>query len=166
MALEIERKYLVRELDGARLAEAAAEQREIEQIYLSSSDQGSARVRRSSWPDGRVEYTHTTKRRLSSRSREEMERVVDAGEYARLVRDRDPSRTTIRKRRYAVPLAAGLVCEIDVFAGELAGLVLAEVELPAEDARFQLPRWLEIEREVTDDPAYANAALARRAAPG
>ena len=48
-----------------------------------------------------------------------------------------------------------------MFGGELDGLVLAEVELPGEDAPFRLPEWLVIAREVTDDPAYTNAALAR-----
>jgi adenylate cyclase len=60
-----------------------------------------------------------------------------------------------------VPIDNGLICEIDVFGGDLAGLVLAEVELPNEEAAFRLPEWLTIEREVTDDSAYTNSALAR-----
>ena len=74
--------------------------------------------------------------------------------------ERDPTRQTIRKRRFKVPIEGGLVCEIDVFAGHLAGLVLAEVELPDENTPIRLPDWLTVEREVTDDPSFTNAALA------
>ncbi len=161
MALEIERKFLVGDLDAAALAAAAVDEFEIEQTYLTAELGESLRVRRSVRPDGSEERVETRKRRVSSRTREEFERLLEADEYRLLVERRDPERRTIRKRRFKVPLAGGLVCEIDVFAGPLAGLVLAEVELPSEDAPFELPGWLAIAREVTDDPAYTNAALAQ-----
>jgi adenylate cyclase len=164
MALEIERKFLVSELDTAALAAAASDELEIEQTYLTADPGESLRVRRSVRRDGSEERVETRKRRVSSRTREEVERPLGEAEYRSLLERRDPERRTIHKRRYEVPIAAGLVCEVDVFAGALAGLVLAEVELPAEDAPFSLPGWLAIAREVTDDPAYTNAALARLAA--
>ncbi|MBN2885751.1 MAG: CYTH domain-containing protein [Chromatiaceae bacterium] len=49
--------------------------------------------------------------------------------------------------------------ELDVFAGENAGLVLAELELTHEDEPFERPDWLG--EEVTQDGRYYNAALAR-----
>jgi adenylate cyclase len=162
MAYEIERKFLVGDLDAAALAAAAADAFEIEQTYLTAEPGESLRVRRSVSQAGAEERTETRKRRVSSRTREEFERALDSEEYRALLERRDPERRTIRKRRFKVPLAGGLVCEVDVFAGDLAGLVLAEVELPGEDAEFELPVWLAIAREVTDDPAYTNAALARR----
>jgi CYTH domain-containing protein len=57
----------------------------------------------------------------------------------------------------------GLVWEVDVFAGHLAGLVLAEVELDAADQAFTQPDWTG--PEVTGDPRYRNNALALAAAP-
>jgi adenylate cyclase len=48
--------------------------------------------------------------------------------------------------------------EVDVFEGENAGLVLAEIELDREDAPFARPDWLG--DEVTSDPRYSNAHLA------
>ena len=54
----------------------------------------------------------------------------------------------------------GHTWEIDVFAGENAGLVVAEIELEREDEPFERPSWLGA--EVTDDGRYANAALAER----
>jgi adenylate cyclase len=165
MAFEIERKFLVREVDAAKLAAAAADELEIEQTYLTGSPDESLRVRRSVARDGGEQRTETRKRRISARTREEVERALDPDEYRRLVAQRDPARRTIRKRRFKVPIEGGLVCEVDVFGGALEGLILAEVELPEEGAAFRLPPWLAIAREVTDDPAYANSALARRDAP-
>ena len=53
------------------------------------------------------------------------------------------------------------VWEIDVFLDR--ELVLAEVELRSSDEVAPLPPWLApfVEREVTDDPAYLNAVMAR-----
>lgn len=55
----------------------------------------------------------------------------------------------------------GLVWEVDVFAGPLAGLVMAEVELDAADQHVALPSW--VGAEVTRDKRFQNAALSRAA---
>ena len=65
----------------------------------------------------------------------------------------------VEKTRYRVP-CEGFVFEVDVFHGENAGLVVAELELSAPDQPFPRPPWLG--EEVTGDPRYLNAALARR----
>jgi CYTH domain-containing protein len=44
------------------------------------------------------------------------------------------------------------VSGIDVYKGILSGIILAEVELPSETARLELPHW--IGREVTGEAAY------------
>ncbi len=55
--------------------------------------------------------------------------------------------------------------EVDVYHGELAGLVTAECEFasPEESRRFVPPDWFG--REVTNDPAYKNQSLAVRGRP-
>lgn len=65
----------------------------------------------------------------------------------------------IDKTRYVIPLG-GADAELDVFAGDLAGLVLVEVELDSDEAMaaFEPPPWFG--REVTDDDRYSNASLA------
>jgi adenylate cyclase len=63
----------------------------------------------------------------------------------------------LEKRRYRVPLGA-LTAEVDVFAGDLAPLVLIEIELSDEDHPFERPDWLG--DEVSADGRYTNAALA------
>lgn len=65
----------------------------------------------------------------------------------------------IRKRRYLVP-DGSLVWEIDEFLDQ--PLVLGEVELP-DERHPVIPQWLapHVTREVTDDPEFTNARLAR-----
>lgn len=65
-------------------------------------------------------------------------------------------RPFIEKTRYYVP-HAGFTWEVDVFAGENAGLIVAEIELISEDQEFILPPW--VKAEVTHDPRYYNANL-------
>lgn len=70
----------------------------------------------------------------------------------------------VEKTRYHVPVEGGTV-ELDVFRGELAGLVTAEVEFETVDeaTQFEPPAWFG--RDVTDDPAYQNAQLALHGLP-
>ena len=62
----------------------------------------------------------------------------------------------IDKTRYLIK-HAGLTWEIDVFAGENQGLVIAEVELDDEQQTITLPPWAG--KEVTGDQRYFNAYL-------
>ena len=67
----------------------------------------------------------------------------------------------IEKTRCRVPYG-GLVWEVDTFAGHLAGLVLAEVELIDATQKIVLPPWVGL--EVTQDARYLNSALAKATA--
>jgi adenylate cyclase len=63
----------------------------------------------------------------------------------------------VEKTRHLVRVGDTL-WEVDEFAGENAGLVVAEVELTAEDQPFARPDWLGA--EVTHDARYFNSNLA------
>lgn len=63
------------------------------------------------------------------------------------------------KTRYEIPYA-NKVWEVDVFIGDNAGLIVAEIELESEDEKFERPDW--VTTEVTEDGRYTNAALAKR----
>lgn len=52
----------------------------------------------------------------------------------------------------------GHLWEVDVFLGDNAGLIVAEIELSAPDEHFTRPDWLGV--EVTEDPRYRNSELA------
>lgn len=87
--------------------------------------------------------------------------VCDAKEMLELM----CSKPQIEKHRYVLPaegeLADGtkvkLHWEVDEFHGDNRGLVVAEIEVPAEDTKFVLPDW--IDKEVTGDHKYYNSHL-------
>ena len=54
---------------------------------------------------------------------------------------------------------AGLTWEVDVSEGDLAGVVLAEVELERGDQPFSKPDWAGL--EVSGDPRFKKTALLR-----
>jgi len=64
----------------------------------------------------------------------------------------------IEKTRFFVE-HTGHTWEVDVFAGDNEGLVVAEIELSAEDEAFDLPSWAG--DEVSDDPRYYNVCLVK-----
>ena len=152
MGTEIERKFLVAG-DGWRAA-ATEPGVLLRQGYLHAGTPV-VRVRQAG------ETGFLTIKGPGLLSRAEYEYPIPAAEAAELLRSLCPP-PIIEKTRTRVR-HEGLVWEVDEFAGHLAGLVLAEVELPSADAAFDRPDWLG--REVTEDPRYQNAALSRAGAP-
>ena len=135
---------------------------EIEQGYLCRKPV--VRVRR----DGEEYYL--TYKSAGLMIREEYNLPLTAEAYAHLIGKADGR--LIQKKRYRKPLpAAGaegareLTAEIDVFHGELSGLLLLEVEFDSEEAArgFTAPDWFGT--EVTGDPAYSNAVLSEAGLP-
>jgi adenylate cyclase len=152
--VEIERKFLVDRLpDDLERHEATR----IEQGYLAiEPDGGEVRVRRRG-----DEATLTVKRGRGQR-REEVEVELPGEAFARLWPLTEGRR--VEKTRHLIALGERTV-ELDVYAGALAGLAVAEVEFdtPEEADAFAAPAWLG--REVTDDPRFKNQALATDGAP-
>ena len=64
----------------------------------------------------------------------------------------------IDKIRYEIP-SGKHVFEVDEFAGDNDGLVIAEIELSAEDETFDRPDWLG--KEVSGDIRFYNAYLSK-----
>jgi adenylate cyclase len=154
-AIEIERKFLVPEppSDLARWPSTA-----IEQGYLAiASDGTEVRLRRR---DGDAALTVKS---AGARSRVEEEIAIDPGRFERLWPLTEGRR--IEKTRYEIPAGDGLVIELDLYTGDLEGLVVAEVEFGSEEDAdaFAPPPWLG--RDVTDDPRYKNQRLACDGAP-
>ena len=146
MAKEIEKKFLVRG-DAWR---GKAVGKRYRQGYLSLVKERTVRVRT---VDDKGFITVKGLSVGASRSEYEYEiPVTDANEML----DRLCERPLIEKTRYRIP-GAGVVWEVDEFAGENRGLIVAEVELEREDQTLTVPEW--IGREVTDDPRYYNANL-------
>lgn len=71
----------------------------------------------------------------------------------------------VEKTRYKNRRPDGLVEEIDVFRGELAGLAYLEIEFPSLGAAEAFPSPVWVTREVTQDKSFTNASLARKGMP-
>jgi adenylate cyclase len=149
MGCEIERKFLVRQ-DGWRAA-VESESR-IVQGYLSADARLTLRVRQRD-----DQAFLTLKGATRGLSRAEFEYPIPLEDAQAMFAELVVS-ALIDKRRYLVR-DVGQLWEVDVFAGENQGLVLAELELSHEDQPFARPDWLG--DEVSDDPRYFNAYLAR-----
>ena len=147
MAREIERKYLVTSDAWRALADEASPFR---QGYLSTVKERTVRVRVAG-SDGTI----TIKGVTVGATRTEFEYSIPV-EDAETMLDELCERPIIEKTRYVVKLE-GALWEIDEFAGVNEGLIIAEIELDAEDQIVALPDW--IGDEVTDDPRYFNANL-------
>jgi CYTH domain-containing protein/predicted ATPase len=149
--VEVGRRFLVRKAPD--VLPVRAEEVEIEQTYLLSSEGGGdARVRRRG-QRGSYSYTHAT------RTTVEIERPITSRDYQGFLAQADPSRRTLRTRRTCF-LHEGHYFELDRFVDPRPGLLLLEVELEDPQAAVKLPPFLEIEREVTDDPAYTDGRIA------
>ena len=153
--VEIERKFLVRELpDDLRPRQAER----IDQGYLTIGEDGvEVRIRR------RGERHVLTIKAGAGRTRVEEEMVIDERAFGALWPLTEGRR--VQKLRHLLPARGGLTIELDVYAGTLQGLVVAEVEFAseAEAEAFAPPAWLG--EEVTGDVRYLNRTLARAGAP-
>lgn len=147
MAREIERKFLVAPDQWSPGATAGVR---IRQGYLSTDPARIVRVRAA----GDRAFV-TIKGATSGIERAEFEYPVPPAD-AEWMLDHLCQRPLIEKTRYRVPFD-GRTWEVDVFAGENAGLIIAEIELPSADAHPNLPPW--VGAEVSHDPRYFNAAL-------
>lgn len=150
MGVEIERKFLV-QADGWR-ADADGGTPYL-QGYLASGDGATVRVRMAG-AQGKL----TIKGKTRGIARAEFEYDIPAADAEAMLRTLCKGHL-VDKTRYRVPVGRH-VWEVDVFLGGNAGLVLAEVELGAEGEAFERPAWAGA--EVSDDPRYFNAYLARR----
>lgn len=152
MATEIERKFLlaggVTETDIASLATKSSR---IAQGYLTADPIRTVRIR----IKGEQGYL-TVKGKNDGIARLEFEYPVPlADAEAMLSLCAAP---LIEKTRYIIP-QDDLVWEVDVFTGENAGLIVAEIELPTVDIPFTRPDW--VGAEVSGDPRYYNSSLQR-----
>ena len=149
MAQEIERKFLV--VDDGWRAEVARHSR-YRQGYLSGGERGSVRVR----VTGPKAYLNIKSATLGI-SRREYEYEIPVADAEEMLNELC-EHPLIEKTRYFVPHGRH-VWEVDVFEGDNAGLVVAEVELDEVDETLELPAW--IGAEVSDDPRYYNVSLVR-----
>lgn len=156
--LEIERKYLIRMPDRLLLDRLADRRDYIRQTYLLPREAGTTERVRLRGCGEKAEYTHTVKRRLTALTREEREETVSPRIYRTLLDRADPALRVIEKTRWCIPWA-GFTLEVDCFPFWRDRAFL-EIEFTGPEPVPDLPDWVQVLREVTDDPRYTNRALA------
>ena len=147
MASEIERKFLVASDAWKNSVSRSVRYR---QGYLGRAEASSVRVRVSD----RDAYLNIKSATLGI-ERLEYEYPIPLADAHEML-DRLCHKPLIEKTRHWVE-HAGHCWEIDVFEGDNAGLVVAEIELQAPDEPFELPAWAGA--EVSHEPRYYNVCL-------
>jgi adenylate cyclase len=182
---EIERKFLVSQVPGDLDSHPSES---IEQGYIVVEGSAEVRVRRRARPAGAAETgagsagaapgsaetgpgsaetgedppkarrAELTIKSGGGRVRVEEEFQIDERRSASLWPLSEGRR--VSKTRYRLPGGGGLTIEVDVYTGDLSGLVTAEVEFSSEAAsdEFEPPDWFG--RELTEDHRYSNRSLA------
>jgi adenylate cyclase len=149
MAVEIERKFLVRSEAWRSLVTGEAS---IRQAYLASGERSTTRVRIKNGSDATI----TIKSKRAELRRLEIEYPISVLDAEALLSLRHSG--LIEKTRFIVPCHDHR-WEIDVFSADNDGLIIAEIELRHEDESFDRPPWLGI--EITGQSQYYNGSLAR-----
>lgn len=146
--MEIERKYLIEHLPNNY---ATYPYHQIEQGYLSTHPV--VRIRKQD-----DEY-YLTYKSGGLMVREEYNLPLTQKSYYHLREKADGF--LITKKRYLIPYDDKLTIELDVFEGDLAGLIIAEVEFDTEDDAnaFTPPEWFG--EDVTFSSKYHNSYLSQ-----
>jgi adenylate cyclase len=149
MGIEVERKFLV---SDESWRDGVTSSTRIVQGYIAQTGSATVRVR----VKGDRGFL-TIKGSSVGVSRSEFEYEVPVADALAML-DELAQGPVIDKVRHLVPVG-GHVWEVDVFAGENAPLVMAEVELADSQEAFDRPDWAGV--EVSDDQRYFNVNLAR-----
>jgi adenylate cyclase len=148
MGIEIERKFLLANDDWRGLGQPTP----MRQGYLAADPVRTVRVR----IEGERAVI-TIKSKSVGISRGEWEYEIPVSDASELLQGLCET-PLVEKTRHRIE-HAGHIWEVDEFHGDNAGLVVAEIELDAEDEAFEIPAW--IGREVTGDKRYYNSSLIR-----
>ena len=167
--LEIEKKYLVKSpLSWSALSEMfddLVDVKRISQTYLSSKDNEPAmRVRKTVQGltgDTDTVYHSNKKTSIEKGVHEEVEKEISKSEYERCLKQADPSKVEISKTRFVFKYKSQIF-ELDVFKGLLSSLAILEIELKNKAQEVELPTFLKIYKEVTNDKRYNNFNLANK----
>ena len=148
---EIERKFIV----IGDFRPFATSSTHIAQGYIASGNGRTVRVRI------RGDKGYLTIKGPSDRvglARFEWEKEISLQEAEALMKICEPG--IIEKTRWLVPAADGKhTWEVDVFEGDNAGLIMAEIELESESDQFEKPSF--IGPEVTGDRRFYNSHMRR-----
>ena len=157
---EIERKFLIEKpnleyLDNLPMCEKV----QIVQTYLKSSDDEEIRIRQRGG-DGVFTYSKTRKINVNNLKRIEVEERLTEEEYINELLNADPERGQIIKTRYCLSYN-NQYFEIDIYPF-FKDKAICEIELDSENQKVDIPPFIEVIDEVTDDLKYRNSEIAKQ----
>ena len=157
---EIERKFLIEMPDLEYLENLPnCEKVQIVQTYLKSNDDEEIRIRQRG-SNGSFTYSKTRKINVNNLKRIEVEERLTEEEYINELLNADPTRGQIIKDRYCLSYN-NQYFEIDIYPF-FKDKAIAEIELDSENQKIDLPPYLEVIDEVTDNINYRNSEIAKQ----
>lgn len=164
---EIERKFAIslNSLEKIKDSLPLIGKLEITQAYLEITDEREVRIRKTE-KDGQLSYECTVKTKLDNDNnglvRGEVTEIITAEQFDEAMRSHIGN--IINKTRLMFDLD-GNTLEVDVYRGNLEGLISAEIEFDNVEAseKFEIPDWLGY--KVTCRKDFKNQQLARHGIP-
>lgn len=150
--METEKKYLIPDVPNTAMIPDPIK---IEQHYLAVTEDREVRIRRTNEP----KYTQEVKIGKGQDRRDPGTEITRA-QYEDLKKG---SMGSVRKARREIPWHTYKI-ELDIYEGDLEGLVVAEIEFDDEvPENFLPPVWFG--EEITEDERYKNKWLATQGEP-
>ena len=167
--VERERKFLINFpkswSDLAKMFDDLIDIKRITQTYLKpKGDEPAPRVRKTIEGlsgDTSVIYHYNQKKPIETGAHQETEHEISEKKYNEYLKDPYPGKGSVEKTRFVFKFN-DQVFELDVFKGALKGLVILEIELEEKGQTVELPDYLEVIKEVTEDKSYNNFQLANK----
>ncbi|MDD4387529.1 MAG: AAA family ATPase [Clostridia bacterium] len=159
--LKIERKFLIRMPQLIEMLKSEkCEMVTIMQTYLISDDHEIEKRIRQRGKNGGYTYFYTTKKSISSLVRIKTEKRISDKEYLSLLMTADVSLHQIVKDRYCF-VYNNLYYELDVYPF-WKDVAILEIELTEQNQEFEIPPFIEVIRDVTEEPSFKNYAIAKK----
>lgn len=163
--IEVERKYLVKFDDWNQvfnLLNDVLTIKRIEQVYLKplNKDSFAPRVRKTieGFKNKKTYFDINQKKPAGSIAHKEKEKKISENEYKKFLKHKDPSKRFINKTRIVFKYK-NQTFELDIFKDKLSGLAILEIELDHKHEDIQLPPYLKIIKEISEDDKFNNFNL-------
>lgn len=139
--MEIERRFLVKNLKGLNLNQYKS--KHITQDYIYRDMFTTIRTRKTTF-ENETKYFYTIKTDKKKYTVNELEKDISKEEYLKIYKN--PNNTQISKTRYLIPYNEYTI-ELDVFENEYEGIIFAEIEFTDEKqaVEFVPPEWFDKE---------------------
>lgn len=152
--IQIQRKYLVEKIDIDKIEKEKLVKLEIEQYVIESGNV--EYIYRRTGKEKEEKYTLITKidTEINNERITTKRNISEEEYYSNLSKEETP----ITKTRYCFEYQNSYF-RLDIFNN---GLQMLEVETTSPDEKIQIPKFIEIKEEVTNDTNYRNASLYKK----